>query len=325
MNDRIAELRTLYAQPTERAQRKEIRHLDAHCRRFIALSPFVVLASADDANRCDASPRGGDPGFVKVIDDTTLLIPDAPGNNRLDTLQNIQASGRHRPAVPRSRCRRNAARQRPRARLGRPRADPPVHDGATRAEGGDRGARRGGLPALRQGADALQAVERREPRRALDAADDGTDDRGSIGARHPGRDAGRNGRALPEGPVAAAGERPCLGQERTEIRLEPGVVGEQFLARAGQTIRARRRVPMPSSARATFDGRHTSRASRAPPCAVRRTAAAPATRHGAARAARRRAPMNASSGASSNSASAREEMVVEHVDHDRRRSADARC
>jgi PPOX class probable FMN-dependent enzyme len=94
MNDRIPALRALYAAPTERSQRKEIRHLDQHCRRFIALSPFVVLASADEANRCDASPRGGDPGFVKVVDDTTLLIPDAPGNNRLDTLQNIQASGR---------------------------------------------------------------------------------------------------------------------------------------------------------------------------------------------------------------------------------------
>ena len=94
MNDRIPELRGLYAEPTERARRKEIRRLDAHCRRFIALSPFVVLASADDANRCDASPRGGEPGFVKVVDDTTLLVPDAPGNNRLDTLQNIQASGR---------------------------------------------------------------------------------------------------------------------------------------------------------------------------------------------------------------------------------------
>jgi PPOX class probable FMN-dependent enzyme len=94
MNDRIPELRALYAAPTERAQRKEIRHLDPHCRRFIALSPFVVLASADDANRCDASPRGGDPGFVKVVDGTTLLIPDAPGNNRLDSLQNIQGSGR---------------------------------------------------------------------------------------------------------------------------------------------------------------------------------------------------------------------------------------
>jgi len=94
MNDRIPELRALYAAPTERAQRKEIRRLDRHCRRFIALSPFVVLASADDANRCDASPRGGDPGFVKIVDDSTLLIPDAPGNNRLDSLQNIQASGR---------------------------------------------------------------------------------------------------------------------------------------------------------------------------------------------------------------------------------------
>jgi PPOX class probable FMN-dependent enzyme len=94
MNDRIPELRALYAAPTERAQRKEIRRLDRHCRRFIALSPFVVLASADDTNRCDASPRGGDPGFVKIVDDTTLLIPDAPGNNRLDSLQNIQASGR---------------------------------------------------------------------------------------------------------------------------------------------------------------------------------------------------------------------------------------
>ncbi len=94
MNDRLPELRALYADPTERAQRKEIRHLDKHCKRFIALSPFLVLASADDQNRCDASPRGGDPGFVKVLGETTLLIPDAPGNNRLDTMQNIQTSGR---------------------------------------------------------------------------------------------------------------------------------------------------------------------------------------------------------------------------------------
>lgn len=94
MNHRLPELRALYAEPTERAQRKEIRHLDKHCKRFIELSPFLVLASADDQNCCDASPRGGAPGFVKVVGDTTLLIPDAPGNNRLDTLQNIQISGR---------------------------------------------------------------------------------------------------------------------------------------------------------------------------------------------------------------------------------------
>lgn len=94
MNDRLPELRALYAEPTERARRKEIRHLDTHCRRFIALSPFLVLASADEQNFCDASPRGGAPGFVKVLGKSTLLIPDAPGNNRLDTMHNIQASGR---------------------------------------------------------------------------------------------------------------------------------------------------------------------------------------------------------------------------------------
>jgi len=94
MNDRLPELRALYGEPKERSLRKEIRHLDTHCKRFIELSPFLVLASADDQNHCDASPRGGDPGFVKVLGDTTLLIPDAPGNNRLDTLRNIQASGR---------------------------------------------------------------------------------------------------------------------------------------------------------------------------------------------------------------------------------------
>ena len=94
MNHPAPELRSLYAEPGERAVRKQLRQLDRHCKRFIELSPFVVLASADDANRCDASPRGGDPGFVKVVGDITLLIPDSPGNNRLDTLQNIQASGR---------------------------------------------------------------------------------------------------------------------------------------------------------------------------------------------------------------------------------------
>jgi uncharacterized protein len=85
----IEELRNLYAAPKERALRKQLAHLDVHCRRFISLSPFVTLASGDTTGRLDASPRGGDPGFVKVPDDATLLIPDAPGNNRLDSLENI--------------------------------------------------------------------------------------------------------------------------------------------------------------------------------------------------------------------------------------------
>ena len=62
--------------------------------QFIGLSPFVVLASSGSLTDLDASPRGGEPGFVKVLDAQTLLIPDSPGNNRLDTLENIIATGR---------------------------------------------------------------------------------------------------------------------------------------------------------------------------------------------------------------------------------------
>jgi PPOX class probable FMN-dependent enzyme len=96
----IAQLRTLYDPVRERSAKKEIPELDAHCQAFVALSPLVVVAThaAGDASTpllspgTDASPRGGQPGFVKVPDAHTLLIPDAPGNNRLDTLENI-ASG----------------------------------------------------------------------------------------------------------------------------------------------------------------------------------------------------------------------------------------
>ena len=87
-------LRQLYAEPQARAVQKEITALDRHCRDFIALSPFVIVASTDAAFNTDASPRGGDPGFVKVTADGDLLIPDAPGNNRLDSLQNVLSTGR---------------------------------------------------------------------------------------------------------------------------------------------------------------------------------------------------------------------------------------
>jgi uncharacterized protein len=86
-------LRQLYGPARERALKKEIPSLDAHAVQFIGLSPFVVLASSDAQGQMDASPRGGDAGFVKVLDAQTLLVPDAPGNNRLDTLENIIATG----------------------------------------------------------------------------------------------------------------------------------------------------------------------------------------------------------------------------------------
>jgi PPOX class probable FMN-dependent enzyme len=90
----LAQLRALYAAPKERAVKKQLSSLDVHCQHFIALSPFVVVASCAAAGDLDASPRGGAPGFIQCVDAKTLLLPDAPGNNRLDSLENIVATGR---------------------------------------------------------------------------------------------------------------------------------------------------------------------------------------------------------------------------------------
>ncbi|MBA4265296.1 MAG: phosphohydrolase [Comamonadaceae bacterium] len=87
-------LRALYNPAGERSLKKELPQLDEHIKRFVSLSPFVVISSSDaGSGALDASPRGGDPGFVKVLDAHTLLLPDAPGNNRLDTLENIVSHG----------------------------------------------------------------------------------------------------------------------------------------------------------------------------------------------------------------------------------------
>ena len=92
--DSLEQLRALYAQPGERALKKQIAALDPHARRFVELSPFVLLASCGAGGAMDASPRGGAPGFVKTPDAHTLLLPDAPGNNRLDSFSNIVETGR---------------------------------------------------------------------------------------------------------------------------------------------------------------------------------------------------------------------------------------
>lgn len=84
------QLQQLYAAPAERALLKQQWELDRYCLRFIALSPFVVMATGgSNGALLDASPRGGKPGFVKAPDSNTLLIPDAGGNNRLDSLCNL--------------------------------------------------------------------------------------------------------------------------------------------------------------------------------------------------------------------------------------------
>ena len=90
----VTQLRSLYAEPNERAVKKDIGRLDDHCRALIELSPFVIISSANARGQQDASPRGGHPGFVKVLDEQALLIPDWGGNNRLDTLENIVETGR---------------------------------------------------------------------------------------------------------------------------------------------------------------------------------------------------------------------------------------
>lgn len=83
------ELREIFKMPSERAVLKERRALDEHDRAFIAAAPFLLLATANAAGQCDVSPKGDAPGFVLVLDDRHLVIPDRPGNNRLDGMSNI--------------------------------------------------------------------------------------------------------------------------------------------------------------------------------------------------------------------------------------------
>ncbi len=85
------QLRDIFGWPAERAVKKELQQLDKHCRAIIEKSPFVLFASSD-GTRCDVSPKGDAPGFVQVLDDKTVAIPDLPGNSRLDTLSNFIAN-----------------------------------------------------------------------------------------------------------------------------------------------------------------------------------------------------------------------------------------
>src|SRR4051812_17409214 len=84
----ITALEQLYEEPNPNSLLKEIDHVNAHYRAFVEAAPFVVLASVGPEG-LDASPRGDAPGFIRVQDEKTLLIPDRRGNNRIDTLKNI--------------------------------------------------------------------------------------------------------------------------------------------------------------------------------------------------------------------------------------------
>jgi PPOX class probable FMN-dependent enzyme len=84
-----AQFRELMGQPPPPCVAKTIAMLDRHCRAFIARSPFVLIASASARGRMDISPKGDAPGFVRVLDDKTLAVPDRPGNRRADTFTNV--------------------------------------------------------------------------------------------------------------------------------------------------------------------------------------------------------------------------------------------
>lgn len=87
------ELRELYGWPSGRAKAKVLNGLEKHSKHFITSSPFFVMSTFDQNGKSDASPRGGRPGFVKIVNDSTILVPDAKGNNRVDSLINIVETG----------------------------------------------------------------------------------------------------------------------------------------------------------------------------------------------------------------------------------------
>jgi uncharacterized protein len=89
-----AELRAIVGTPGPRAVQKERDAIDAHDRAFIALSPFVLVATSGPDGRCDVSPKGDAPGFVSVLDERRLVVPDRPGNRRIDGLRNLLVNPR---------------------------------------------------------------------------------------------------------------------------------------------------------------------------------------------------------------------------------------
>jgi PPOX class probable FMN-dependent enzyme len=83
------EIGEIVGEPRDAAIKKDIGQLDQHCRAIIARSPFLLVATSGAGGTCDVSPKGDAPGFVRVLDDHTLVIPDRPGNRRMDSYRNI--------------------------------------------------------------------------------------------------------------------------------------------------------------------------------------------------------------------------------------------
>jgi PPOX class probable FMN-dependent enzyme len=89
-----SQLREIYGFPSGRAKDKVLKELESHSINFIGNSPFVVISTIDSNGNMDASPRGGEIGFVRIANNRELLIPDSKGNNRVDSLTNIIETSR---------------------------------------------------------------------------------------------------------------------------------------------------------------------------------------------------------------------------------------
>ena len=87
------DLRAMMGAASVRSRLKEQKSLDAHTRAFIAQSPFLLMATSDASGNCDVSPKGDAPGFVQIVDDRRLVIPERPGNKRLDGMFNVLSNG----------------------------------------------------------------------------------------------------------------------------------------------------------------------------------------------------------------------------------------
>ncbi len=172
----IEALERIYGEPYGPSIAKETDSITTHYRAFIEAAPFFALATTGP-DGLDCSPRGDAPGFVRIHDEKTLLVPDRRGNNRIDSLRNILARPARRAALPHSGLRRDHSHQRPRRNLDRSGA---VRKLCSEREGPARGARRVGrshLLSVREGDRALEAVGSIAPRRAQEPAEQRHDSR----------------------------------------------------------------------------------------------------------------------------------------------------
>ena len=144
-------------------------------RQFIERSPFMLLATSSTDGTCDVSPRGDPAGFVHILDERTLLVPERPGNKLADSLRNVLDEPARRAAVPHPRRRRHAPRQRPRGADDRRDAARAPGGRGQDAEARAAGRGRRGLHALLEGVHPVGSLESGAAHRAQRAAEPGRD------------------------------------------------------------------------------------------------------------------------------------------------------